>query len=94
MKTQVSPKTVLNLVENVLLSKRNATKVMQGIYLKKSKAEIFIVLGQHKAITIFVKGRTELFLEATRHEDMDDAIYQAKDYLKRIYEILDEVAKR
>ena len=46
MKTQVSPKTVLNLVENVLRSKKNAVTVMQGIYLKKGKAEIFITIGQ------------------------------------------------
>ena len=53
MKTQVSPKTVLNLVENVLRSKKNAVTVMQGIYLKKGKAEIFITIGQVKLITVF-----------------------------------------
>ncbi|APX64380.1 hypothetical protein [Acinetobacter schindleri] len=94
MKTQVSPKTVLNLVENVLRTKKNAVIVMQGIYLKKGKAEIFITIGQVKLITVFFKGRTELLLTALKHDSMNEAEHQAKDFIEQINEVLDEVEKR
>ena len=94
MKTQVSPKTVLNLVENVLRSKKNAVTVMQGIYLKKGKAEIFITIGQVKLINVFFKGRTELLLTALKHDSMNEAEQQAKDFIEQINEVLDEVEKR
>ena len=67
---------------------------MQGIYLKKGKAEIFITIGQANLITVFFKGRTELFLTALKHDNMEDAKYQAKDFIEQINEVLEEVEKR
>ena len=74
--------------------KKNAVTVMQGIYLKKGKAEIFITIGQVKLITVFFKGRTELLLTALKHDSMDEAEHQAKDFIEQINEVLEEVEKR
>ena len=92
--TTVSAKVVLNFVENYLLAQKNSYKAMTGIYLKKNDKEIFITIGHCKLITIFANGKTELFLDATKHTNMEDAEYQAKNFIERIYEVLDEVAKR
>ena len=92
--TTVSPKTVLNLVENYLLAQRESYKVLEGIYLRKKDAEIFVTIGICKYISVFAHGKTELMLDASKHDNMKDAEYQAKNFIEQIYEVLDEVSKR
>lgn len=94
MKTKVSSKAVLNLVENFFKSQKNSVILLNGICLNNGEKEVYIVIGKETIINASLNGKMALILKAFDHDSMDEAQHQAKDFIRQINELFTDIEPR